>query len=314
MYGPYSSWAEQRILEIKGWKLGGFPGENPTWLIGSMFYHGDKILHDTSGAFDRAKAREKLEEAISIAEEHGLVFGLDVVFPSLESVEPIMSFVSEYNIPLFLDSPDPAARMKSYRVTRELGVNDRSIANGLFTDSPEEEAEEIRDNGLAAAVLMAFDPRDAAGSIDPESRIKLLEERLLPVARRAGLSNLIVDSIVIDPASISLSAETVYMVKEKYGFPSGCAPANALGPVSKKAVGLEGMYSVHGGVAVYLRVMGSDFIMYGPVQRIKYIASAVAMADSLLGYSLRHHGARIGRSHPLRKYLRRIQKLFVSTG
>lgn len=175
--------------------------------------------------------------------------------------------------------------------------------NGLYTDSPEEEAEEIRDNELAATVLMAFNPRDAAGSIDPESRLKLLEEKLLPVARRNGLSNLIIDSIAIDPATISLSAETVYMVKEKYGFPSGCAPANALGPVSKKTVGLEGMYSVHGGVAVYLRVMGSDLIMYGPVQRIKYVAPAVAMADSLLGYSLRHHGVRIRGSHPLRRYL-----------
>lgn len=127
MYGPYSSWVEQRVLEIKGLKLGSFPGEHPTWLIGSMFYHGDKILYDTSGVFDRARARERLEEAISIAEEHGLVFGLDVVFPSPESVEPIMGFVSEYDTPLFLDSPDPVARMKSYRTARELGVNDRCI-------------------------------------------------------------------------------------------------------------------------------------------------------------------------------------------
>ncbi len=309
----YEGFNTQKKYRIGKYVIGGLPGETPLWLIGSMFYMGDKVLIDERGVFDRVKARERLEDAISIASEHGVVFGLDAVFPTVESVEAIMPFIAEYDIPIFLDSPDPLARAKAYTMSRELGVSDRVIANGLFIDSPKEEVEALRDSGIETTVLMAFDPRNPYYSMKPENRLKLLEEKLLSLAREAGVKNIIVDAIVIDPASIAFSAETIYMVKKKYGYPSGCAPANALGPVSKKSVGLEGMYSVHGGVTVYLRVFGADYVMYGPVQRIKYVAKSAALVDSLLGYGLKHRGYRIPREHPLRRYFRNIQKLFASS-
>lgn len=309
----YSRWVDQRIMRIDRWELGGLPGQNPAWLVGSIFYHGDKLLENERGGFKRGEAREKIEEALSVVAEKGLVLALDVVFPSVESVEPIMEFIAEYDVPLFLDSPDPEARMKSYRVARELGVAGRSIANGLYTDSPPEEPRVVAENKLAGVVLMTFDPRNAAGSMDPESRLKILEERLLPMARGARLENIIVDAVVIDPASIALSAETIHMVKEKHGYPSGCAPANALGSVSEKTVGQATAVGVHGGVAAYLRVMGADYIMYGPVKRVKYIADAVAMIDSLIAYSLRRRGLKIEGVHPLKTYLKVIQKLFISS-
>ncbi|MCD6301694.1 MAG: tetrahydromethanopterin S-methyltransferase subunit H [Staphylothermus sp.] len=309
----YDTWSGQAKIKIGNYIIGGYPGENPTWLIGSIFYLGDKILLNERGDFDKQQARKKIEEAINIANEHGLVFGLDVVFPSIESVENIMSFISEYDIPLFLDSPDPTIRAKSYIVAKTLGIEKKIIANGLYIDSPEEEIEALRSSGIETAVLMAFNPKDPLRSIEPQNRLSLINEKLLPLAERAGVKNVLVDVIVIDPASIGLSGETIYLVKKLHGFPAGCAPANALGPISKKKVGVEQMYVIHGTTASFLRIMGSDYIMYGPVSRIKYVAPSVALIDSLLGYIWKRRGAKISREHPLRKYFKNIQGAFAKS-
>ncbi len=301
-------------VRIGKYIIGGEPGKNPAWLVGTLFHMGDKALIDEKGVIDKELVEDRISKALETADSYGLVFAVDLVFPTKESVEPILQYMAGYeDLVLFLDSPDPEARAKSYRLAGEIGLRDRVVGNGLYTDSPGYELEAFREADLKNIVLMAFDPRNPAGSMKPVDRLRLLEEKLLPRAGELGDVNILVDAIVIDPASIALSGETIKLVKEKHGYPSGCAPANALGPVSKKKVGVESMISIHGGVSVYLRVMGADFIMYGPVSRIKYIAETVAVADSLLGYSLIQRGVRISRSHPLRKYFKSIQKLFVST-
>ena len=296
-----------------GVKIGGYLGENPTLLVGSIFYLGDKLLLSKEGDIDRGAAAQVINEAESLTRDLGLSFGLDVVFPTEESVSKIMPFVAEYDVPLFLDSPSPEARIKAYFMAKELGIEGKSVANGIYTNTSEKELEAIRESKIRAAVLLAFDPANPATSLRAESRLKILKENLIPLAWKAGVTNVIADAVVLDPASIAVSAEAIYMFKEKLGVPSGCAPANALGPASRKVLGTDAAYGVHGGAAVLLRLHGADFIMYGPVKRVKYVAHAVAMADSLLGYSARLHGAAIGRNHPLRKFLRNIQKLFASS-
>ena len=37
---------DQSVFDIGGVKIGGQPGENPTVMIGSIFYKGDKLVQD----------------------------------------------------------------------------------------------------------------------------------------------------------------------------------------------------------------------------------------------------------------------------
>jgi tetrahydromethanopterin S-methyltransferase subunit H len=215
---PFEGWTEQKLVTIGGRVLGGLPGLNPMWLIASIFYMGDRHLRSESGDFDREAVRKSVEDAVSIADKYGLVFALDVIFPSAESVDKILPFMAEFDIPLFLDSPDPNARAKSYRLAGELGLQDRVVANGIYVDSSDEELKALSESGIKTAVVMAFDPRNPYESMPPENRIRILEEKLIPMARSAGVENIIVDAIVIDPASIALSAETILLVKKRYGF------------------------------------------------------------------------------------------------
>ncbi len=312
MSSIYKDFTRLKIVKIGNVKIGCMPGECPTLLVGTIFYHGDKLfLNEEEGLFDKSKAKEVIEYSMNYALERGLYFGLDVVFPSIKSIDNILPFVAEYNIPLFLDSPDPEVRVKAYEVANQLGVNEYSIANGIYTNSGDRELQAIKENNIETALLLVFDPASPATSMKPVDRVNILEEKLLPLAEKAGVKNILADAIVLDPASIVLSAKTIYLIKKKHGFPSGCAPANALGPVNKKNLSIDDVYGVHGGAAALVRLYGADFIMYGPVKRIKYIASTIALIDSLLGYGYRMDGVKIGRDHPLTKYLRKIQKLFV---
>ncbi len=307
--------ANQITVKIGSITIGGVPGDNPVLLVGSLFYHGDKLLLDEEkGVVDEEKARKQLIDAKTLAEEYGVYFAVDLILPSVKSIDNIMSFVAEFeDLVLFLDSPDPNARVRAYSLVKEYGINHRVVANGIYTNTGEEELKALRNADINTAVLLAFDPANPHQSMMPSDRLRVLEEKLLPLAEKAGIENILVDAVVLDPASISISASTIRLVKDKYGFPSGCAPANALGPVSKTRFRLEEVAGIHGGTSVFLRLMGADFIMYGPVKRIKYVAPAVAFVDGLLGYLARYEGIRVNREHPLRKILKNVQKMFTSS-
>jgi tetrahydromethanopterin S-methyltransferase subunit H len=299
---------ESAKYRIGDYCIGGVLGECPTWLVGSIFYLGDKLL--SSSGIDKTVARQKIEEALSQCDKYGLVLALDVIFPSENLIEEILSFIGEFSIPVFLDSPDPGIRARTYLKASELGLTKYSIANGLFVDSPPEEVEALRESGIESAVLMAFDPKDPYTSIEPAARMTIVR-KLLEGVKGLGVRNIMVDTVVLDPSSIYLSGEAVYMVKTELKLPVGSAPANALGNVTKEKVGVEAMVGVHGGSAAFLRMMGADYIMYGPISRVKYVAPVVSTIDSLLGYGLRRTGVRIEGKHPYKTLLRELQQFFT---
>ena len=53
--------AQQREFQIGSVRVGGQPGSRPTVLIGSIFYHGHKIIIDEDrGRFDRDEAEQRI--------------------------------------------------------------------------------------------------------------------------------------------------------------------------------------------------------------------------------------------------------------
>lgn len=81
---------------------------------------------------------------------------------------------------------------------------------------------------MKSSRLLAFSMK----KIWPEGRIDVLkgyENRrgLIDLAHEAGVVNLLVDTAVLDLASIGLAANVIHLVKAELGLPSGCAPCNA---------------------------------------------------------------------------------------
>ena len=57
--GIFKFESKQLTFEIAGVKVGGEIGENPTVMIGSIFYSGDKIVKNgAEGIFDEEAARD----------------------------------------------------------------------------------------------------------------------------------------------------------------------------------------------------------------------------------------------------------------
>lgn len=291
--------------------IGGVLGECPTWLIPTILYHGDKLLLSPKGEFDKKTLADKIQEALTIVSEYKLVLALDVVIPSVDSAQKILSFIGDYKIPILIESPDPQVRAHSYKIASEIGIVDYVIANGIYVDTTDEELRALRESNLKKAVLIVFDPRNPYESLSDEKRSKMLEELLIPIAKLAGVELMLLDFVVLDPGSIAICGEAIRKFKSKYESPAGCAPANALGNVSKNMVSIDELYGVHGGSAAYLRMKGADFIMIGPLSRLKYVAPVISMIDGLLGYEVRRSGRKLIEQHPIKGLLRKVQRLFT---
>ena len=64
---------EQKMYDFGGITIGGHPGENPTALIGGLFFKGQPIVKDTrEGLFDKALAQEWISTANMMVEKTGL--------------------------------------------------------------------------------------------------------------------------------------------------------------------------------------------------------------------------------------------------
>jgi len=138
-------------------------------------------------------------------------------------------------------------------------------------------------------------------ALKPKDRIKLLEEKLLPASERAGVENILVDTGVLDIPSVSWAAHTIYMVKEKLGYPAGCAPSNALFQWEKtRKHGSSAFQAAAATVFALTQFQGADFLLYGPMRFAPWVYPACATVDAMIAYGGRFSGIRPAtRAHPL---------------
>ena len=297
---------------IAGVELGGRLGERPPLMVGSLFYLGDSAVTDhSSGEFDRAEVKRRIEEDLQAAGRFALPFAFDPIAATPEAMRKYVEFLADFGRPIFIDSTIPKARIEGYKTAAELGIADRVVANSITTETPESELEAIKEAGVKAAVLLAFDPRDALRSLtDPEVKLKMLEGDLLPKAERAGIEAMLVDTAVLDPSSISLTAVTMEALRDK-GFLVGCAPANALGALPSR-IGWEEALCILTAALSFLRLKGADFLMYGPMGILSKVAAGVATAEALLARSLGLR-VKIPSEHPFRKVMPILQEAFAKS-
>jgi len=297
----------QVIFNIGGVELGGQPGELPTVLVGSIFYDGDKAVIDPlRGVFDGREAESLINRQEEMSDKTGNPHFIDVVGQTAKALIRYIDFVSELTeAPFLIDGPSPAVRLPAVRHCIEVGLGERAIYNSIDENVREEEVEVLREEGLTAAVVLAFNSLDPR----PEGRMALLRgshgrSGLLDAASRAGVEKILVDVAVLDTPSIGASARTIHMVKSEFGLPAGCAPSNAV--TAWKSLKLLGEYARSTCIAsshAILPAFGADFLLYGPIKYAEMVFPACAMVDAFMGYDARWRGIKPRRSHPLYKVL-----------
>lgn len=297
--------SKQRVFRIADVRVGGQPGENPTVLVGTIFYEGDKLVVDpVKGAFNRGRAESLLLKQEELSDATGNPCMVDVVGRTGNALINYIDFVSTVtDAPILVDSPSTEARLKACSHAVEVGLKERVVYNSITPDSSPKEIEALKELGVENAVLLTF----SESEFSPEEKLKLLRDgdSLLSKAEKAGVKNVLVDVSLLDVASMAYAAESIMAVKESTGLPSGCSPANALGGSRKiDSIAPHAKRTLLASLCVFARCFGADFILYGPVSLAEAVFPACATVDAVLTYSLIAEGYELeNKETPLYKIL-----------
>ncbi len=274
---------EQKIVEIGKVKIGGQPGENPTVLIGTVFYKNHPaLLNEKNGEVDKKLLESEINEFHSLLDETNMQGIIDVVGAYPEALTKECEIVSEMaELPFLVDGLNDESRIPAMKLLKEKGLLDRAILNSIDENTKEESLEKLKTTGVKSAVLLTFGVK----AIFPKQKIELLRDILIPKVKKANIQNIIVDTAVLDLPSIGISYDTVKLVKSELGLPAGYAPANAIyGWNFVKKFGDTPRCGAIAALMTNCVDAGSDFVLFGPIKYAKCVVPAIAMISATKAY------------------------------
>jgi tetrahydromethanopterin S-methyltransferase subunit H len=274
---------EQKVVQIGKTRIGGSPGQNPIAMIGTVFYTSHAaLLNEKTGAIDKPLVETELNEFTEIIEATKMQGIVDVIGGYSDALIKECEFVAEnVDYPFLVDGLNDSSRIPAMEGLKEIGLLDRAILNSIDSATTEKSLEKLKNIGVKSAVLLTFGSK----YIFPEQKLKLLEETLIPKANKANIENILVDTAVLDLPSISINFETSHLVKNKFGLPTGFAPANAI--YGWNFIKKYGEVARCGGIAsimAYCASAPSDFILFGPIKFAKCVVPAVALISGVNSY------------------------------
>jgi tetrahydromethanopterin S-methyltransferase subunit H len=291
--------APQKTLSIAGVRVGGMPGMIPTVAIPSVFYSKDRLVKNAEiGDIDRPKTEETLSIIKDLTEKTGLSTMLDVVASTPKAMEFYLPYLVDItDFPLLIDgSGDPAVNSAGILVAQENGFLDRVILNSLTPDTKEPLLDVIRETNLQNVLLLTF---STAALISVTKRVELADA-LIQKAQELGVSNILIDTGVMDLPTLGIACKTQMVLKDKYGYPVGNGAHNAIstwgGLVPK--FGKEAKAPALVGSNLMPVVLGADFVLVGPAKHVPLVYPSVAMIDTALAGCLIESRVRPERPHP----------------
>ena len=122
---------EQQSYDFGGITVGGHPGENPTALIGGLFFKGQPIVGDTrEGLFDKTLTMDWINTGISMVEKTGLPLMIQAFGRTPKAMENHLSWLSEnFDGPIMFESTNSEARIRGVEYAEEAGLKHRLIYN-----------------------------------------------------------------------------------------------------------------------------------------------------------------------------------------
>jgi tetrahydromethanopterin S-methyltransferase subunit H len=289
---------KQIVYEIANIKIGGDVGQNPTVMIGSIFYKGDKnIKNEKTGDFDKLRAESLINNLEDISNRTSLPAMLDIVCTNPIATEKYLTFAADVtNMPLLIDSVSEEAAIKGMEYAKEIGIIERTILNSINPDTKESIYQKIKETGLETAIVLTYSTK---AIISSKERVKLLDD-LLPKVKKFGVKNILIDTVVMDITTLGLACKAIFKVKDKFGYPSGCGAHNAvsswkaLKKKKDKTLTLVCSALVNG----FPIAIGADFVLYGPIDEANYMFPALGIIDAAYGQVLMETGKRPIPNHP----------------
>ena len=295
---------EQAIFEIGGVKIGGQPGELPTALIGSMFYHGHKMVSDEKeGIFDKKIAEELLNKEQETSAKTGNPGIIDIVGAFPNAIIKYIDFVAGMTkTPFVVDGTTSSVRIAAVKHLKEVGLVDRAIYNSIIPEIKEEELTAMKEGGVKCAILLTYNPKKPT----IEGRMDVLRgpKGLVSIAKEIGVDKPIVDATILGVGDPGPVGKAIYLEKNEFGLPGGCGAHNAVDTWHKTKKLDPETYKISSIVAnITPIIMGANFMLYGPVKNAPEMFPPIALADAYVAYSMRQeYGIKpLTREHPLFK-------------
>jgi tetrahydromethanopterin S-methyltransferase subunit H len=289
--------APQQTFSLGDVQIGGQPGVRPTVLIGSMFYHGQQLFIDEDrGEFQQDAAERLIREQEDYAQRTGNPCMLDVVGATPAALRKHLAFAAQVTgMPLLIDGTTADVRLAGIRYAAEAGLTERSVYNSIQPEIPDEELRGIQDAGISSGILLTYYMKDFTA----RGRVACVRA-LLPRLQQAGIRRLLVDTCVLDLATLGSAYEALVAIKAETGLPVGGGVHNAVAMWRglKKKMGDHAYRPCIAAAAAAAVAIGADFILYGPVEDARYVFPAVAMADTALSQVMMERGVRPDKSHP----------------
>jgi len=281
---------EPRTVQIGDVILGGYHGEYPTVLILSMFHRGDRLVTNSiRGTFDSKRAQRYLNRAMKLTETTGTPLILDVLAETPEAMTNYLTFLAKSapSLPFLVDSSSQEARLAGVATAVDTGRTQLAIYDAISHHTTSEELKALKAAKIEAAIILAHNPVD----IRPQGRLEALkgtdeEEGLLAKAETAQISKILIDTVALDLAGLSIAATAMQFVKNELGLPVGAGSANSvalwrhaseISPAAKRYLAPA--------LCTYLQCHGADFILAGPLRRAPRFFAATSATDALLAYT-----------------------------
>jgi tetrahydromethanopterin S-methyltransferase subunit H len=290
----------QKVCDIAGLKVGGQPGENPPLLIGNMFQKGDVIIESRKKReFNRRQAEERIHEMERLSQETGVPGMVALVANTLDEMKTYVDFwVSVTDMPFAVDIWMQKTRLAAARYIADLGLQDRLLYNSItpWDEDIEAQVMELKELGIKHVVVQVFDVEDKR----PSGRIKSLRQ-MLPLLEKGDFQSILVDTAVMNLPATTFSLVANRLIKQDFGLPVGCAPANGT-YMWRKSLAAENrnrFVAVDAAVHATAALM-SDFLFYGPMAGTSRVFPAVAAASCLLATLAYEEGELLAtQGHPL---------------
>jgi tetrahydromethanopterin S-methyltransferase subunit H len=293
--------SEQKKFTIGKVAIGGKPGENPTVLVGSIFYHMQRTLNfkEETGNFNRNEAEQLIKIQEEFSDKTGLPCMLDVVLPSKQWTSRVLDFITSVtDMPILLDAASAEIRVTALDYAKQAGILDNCVYNSLNPESRTVESEKIKETGLKAAVLLAYNTKNmmAVGRVEAA-------KQLVSLATQMGVEKILVDACVLDVPTLGSAFKAIFDLKKELGYPVGCGAHNAVATWKglKTKMGLQAVKPCTAVANSLTVAAGADFILYGPVEDAPYVFPAVAMVDAAFAQLLLEKGIIPSSSHPIFK-------------
>ena len=289
--------AEQKVFQIGGISVGGVPGQRPVVLVGTLFYHGHKIVKDeNAGTFDEAAAETLVKAQDEMSDKTGNPCMIDVVGASMPAMTKHLEFVVDRTkAPLMVDSPSDQMRLSGLSYAKGQGFLDRVVYNSINPSSKPEELKALKECGITSSVFLAYNMKDFSTA----GRTSAIKE-LVSKRQEFGIEKPLIDTCVLDLPTLGSAFRAMYELKDELGFPVGCGAHNAvaLWRGLKTKMGEQAVKPCLASVNAASAAVGADFILYGPIDDAKVVFPAVAMVDTAYSQLPIEKKIQISRTHP----------------